>query len=235
MKERKKTTQHLPKAHSRCRVGSLLAFFYLVPCFCTFFRPIPTWNEVLQKRYMYFPGEHHDSSSTHSGWCIGCCRILGLYYHAILYMFVHVYNIGWGGSQYRNLDWVEDRGKAEVFMSRFFPYWPTPRSVLYLLCRHTGETTILKCLRVCSANGRRLVLHTNVPPWISLANATQNCQQPKPVYNKCSVHSSLLWMASANATHNRQQPKPVFTPLTCLLSIRLLIHEFDYLDKYIIY
>ena len=37
------------KKHSNCRVDVLSS----LPCFCNFFRSIPTWNTVLQKRFPY--------------------------------------------------------------------------------------------------------------------------------------------------------------------------------------
>ena len=45
----KKTTRHLLIMHSRCRVVYLCSFISAL--FLYFFRPIPNWNEVLQKLF----------------------------------------------------------------------------------------------------------------------------------------------------------------------------------------
>ena len=52
-RQRWKNARRLPyickNEHSRCRVVFLR--FSSLPCFCTFFSSIPTWNEVLQKLF----------------------------------------------------------------------------------------------------------------------------------------------------------------------------------------
>ena len=64
--------------HQMYIYGSLLVFFHLVPCFCTFFRFIPYWNEVLQKLFspsFFFSFEgflNHLPSKRRT--CLLCCR-----------------------------------------------------------------------------------------------------------------------------------------------------------------
>ena len=50
MKECKATTPHLLCIFLQLS-GGCLGFFHLMPCFCTFFRSILTWNKVLQNNF----------------------------------------------------------------------------------------------------------------------------------------------------------------------------------------
>ena len=56
MKEgKKKTTLHVHvhlQKNTQQMWGSLLAFFHFVRCFCTFFRSIPTWNDVFLRNFL---------------------------------------------------------------------------------------------------------------------------------------------------------------------------------------
>ena len=97
----------------------------------------------------------------------------------------YVYNIDRGGGQYGKYRLSKrPRQSRGLLWSLYFPYWPTPRSILHLLWQHTGEKTVLECLHPCRTDDRRLVL------W-SLLNIISKRTRLVQVLHACA-HSVLF-------------------------------------------
>ena len=64
------------------------------------------------------------------------------------------------------------------------------------------------------------MLHTSSASWISLANTTHNCQQPKPVYKGRTF--SVVYIAISHEYHRQTQPITMSNQsqyISCLYSI----------------